>query len=122
MNGRFVWRGDYSNSQYGVLGVWYAAEVGMEVSQSYWKFVEGAWLRGQNEDGGWCYTPASGQSYASMTAAGAATLFITNDYLHAPKERDLSKPIKNAALDRAVAWLGKYFSVDRNIGRDKPLD
>jgi hypothetical protein len=116
------WHGDYSNSQYGVLGVWYAEQSGIEVPQSYWKIVETAWLRGQNEDGGWPYIPGSGGSYASMSSAGAATLYIVNDYLHAPREKDLLKPVKNPALDRAVAWLGKYFAVDRNLGRDTPLE
>src|SRR5207244_1271982 len=97
--GRFTWRGDYSNSQYGVLGVWYAAQVGVEVPQSYWKMVEGGWLRGQSDDGGWGYTPGFGRSYSSMSVAGAATLFVTNDYFHAAKEKDLSKPITNVPLD-----------------------
>ena len=57
-----------------------------------------------------------------MSVAGAATLFVTNDYLHAVKEKDLSKPITNVPLDRAVAWMGKYFSVERNLGRDGPLN
>jgi hypothetical protein len=50
-------QGDYSNSQYGVLGVWAAAEAGLEVPLSYWRTVENAWLRGQHADGGWGYTP-----------------------------------------------------------------
>ncbi|CAN5328050.1 hypothetical protein BH09PLA1_BH09PLA1_13350 [soil metagenome] len=113
--------GDFSNSQYGVLGVWYAAMSGLEVPTSYWKDVELAWHKNQYPDGGWPYMPKWGPSYASMTAAGAATLYITNDYLHADQARDLSVPIANKPLDNAIDWLGKHFAVDLNAGRDTEL-
>lgn len=109
--------GDFSNSQYGVLGVWYATSLGgLEVPENYWRKVEGAWKRGQVPDGGWSYTQDRGTSRASMTAAGAATLYITNDYLHAADARDLTIPVMNKELDRAMAWLGERFAVDRNVG------
>lgn len=117
--------GDFSNSQYGVLGVWYAANSGLEVPSTYWKRVETVWQKYQSEDGGWSYMPNWGQPYASMTAAGTATLYITNDYLHANEAQDLSVPVINKPLDRAVAWLSRNFAVDVNAGRDteiKPKD
>lgn len=110
--------GDFSNSQYGVLGVWYAALAGVEVPNSYWKQVEAAWEAGQNSDGGFGYTPGDKPSYASMTAAGAATLYITNDYLHANKEQNLGEKHSNEPLDAAIKWLGNNFAADRNAGRD----
>lgn len=113
--------GDFSNSQYGVLGVWYAAMTGLEVPTAYWRRVEQVWQKYQYPDGGWPYMPKWGASYASMTAAGAATLYITNDYLHADKARDLNVPYTNKALDRAVEWLGKNFAVDLNAGRDSDI-
>lgn len=109
--------GDFSNSQYGVLGVWYGALAGVEVPRSYWKSVEDAWRNGQTDDGGWGYMPGT-KSYASMTAAGAATLFITNDFLHTGESEDLLKPQENAPLEAAVKWLGENFSVDQNAGKD----
>ncbi len=109
---------DYSNSQYGVLGVWYAQEAGMEVPDAYWRRVEMGWKSGQNKDGGWAYSPDGGDSYASMTAAGAATLFITNDYLHGPDAFDLMRPPANLPLQRAVEWLNANFAVDKNVGKD----
>ena len=110
--------GDYSNSQYGVLGVWYAALAGLDVPRAYWKKVEDGWRAGQGEDGGWGYMPGDRGSYASMSAAGAATLFITNDYLHSREAEDLNKVSINKPLDEALRWLGESFAVDRNIGRD----
>ena len=113
---------DLSNAQYGVLGVWYAALAGLEVPTSYWRNVEESWQGAQNRDGGWGYLADDRRSYGSMTAAGAATLFITNDYLHAGKQKDLSKPTVNDELDRAIAWLGRHYNVEHNPGRDQPLD
>lgn len=114
--------GDYSNSQYGVLGVWYAALAGLEVPRNYWKLVEDAWRAGQLDSGGWGYVPGErGGEYASMTAAGAATLFITNDYLHARDAEDLSRITVNAPIEQAIEWLGRNFAVEHNPGRDTRL-
>lgn len=111
--------GDYSNSQYGVLGVWYATEAGLEVPRAYWKLIEDAWVNGQSADGGWGYVPKA-RSYGSMTAAGAATLFITSDYVHANDARNLSRATRNEPLERAMEWLARNFAADRNPGRDPP--
>lgn len=111
--------GDYSNSQYGVLGAWYAAAyAGRDVPGSYWKLIDNGWRDGQQEDGGWGYTPRHG-SYGSMTAAGIATLFVTYDALYARQEREPGKPVaQQSELSRGVAWLDRHFAVDRNPGRD----
>ncbi len=119
-DGKARW-GDYSNSQYGVLGVWYGAMAGVEVPLGYWKNVEHGWRAGQNKDGGWSYKPGMSRSYASMTAAGAATMFITNDYLHTNDAENLARLSTNKSLDAAIAWLGEHFAVDNNAGIDTSL-
>ncbi len=114
--------GDYSNSQYGLLGVWYAAASGQEIPGAYWRTVERAWLNGQADDGGWGYTPGAG-AYGSMTAAGLATLYVTYDYVHAQSEKDLSRPVAaQRNLARGVKWLADYFAVSQNPGKDFGLD
>src|SRR5205814_1256354 len=115
---------DFSNSQYAVLGVWYAAQAGVEAPSSYWKTVEAGWLKGQCDDGGWGYHLAGTSPTGSMTPAGAATLFITNDYLQDPQEPSLaeSQPQMNVPLNKAVEWLGRNFSVSSNPGRDIALN
>ena len=113
--------GDYSNSQYAALGAWYAAEAGLDVPRSYWQRVDAGWRAGQTEDGGWGYTPTSTDAYGSMTAAGTATLSITDEYLNADHARNVDRPRRNQPLERAVAWLGRNFAVDANPGRDRPL-
>jgi hypothetical protein len=127
--------GDLSNSQYGVLGVWYAAEAGIEVPRGYWQRVEDAWSLAQNPDGGFPYRPgmtggAGGRgsgSYGSMTAAGIATLSITNDFLHASLAgtaagRIQARNSKSATgTQRALDWLNLNILVDRNPGLDVSL-
>jgi hypothetical protein len=113
--------GDFSNSQYGVLGVWYAAEAGETVPVSYWREVEAAWRRGQQSDGGWGYQTGQTGSYASMTAAGVATLYLTYDQLHAAKDDSLLRRPAQRHLEQGMKWLGENFSPSQNAGRDVPL-
>jgi hypothetical protein len=130
LNRQIGWPGDFSNTQYGAMGVWYASMTpGLEIPGIYWERQERCWRRGQNDDGGWGYQQPDtdfrgrrlrGDSYASMTAAGAATLFITNDHVHLAEAQDLSVPVRNTPVERAVAWLGENFAVDRNAGLDPP--
>ena len=119
-DGKANWA-DYSNSQYGVLGVWYGAMAGAEVPVGYWRTVEHGWRAGQNKDGGWSYKPGMNRSYASMTAAGLATMFITNDYLHADDAQNLARLSTNKSLEAAILWLGEHFAVDNNAGIDTSL-
>src|SRR4051812_25381226 len=50
-------KNNYSHSRghYGVLGVWAAAQAGIEVPDSYWQLVEKQWIDDQGSDGGWTY-------------------------------------------------------------------
>lgn len=76
---------DNSNSQYGLLGVWSAAEIGAEINTPYWQAVDRHWTECQNADGSWDYTVGRGSGRMSMTVAGIASLFVTHDYLEAPR-------------------------------------
>ena len=100
---------DNSNSQYGLLGAWSAAEVGLEVLPSYWTKVQKHWETCQLPTGQWGYTPGSTDDGSlSMTAAGLTSLFVTHDYLEAPQygkavgRAPFSKP-----LAAGLAWLAK---------------
>ncbi|MEO6436873.1 MAG: DUF4159 domain-containing protein [Tepidisphaeraceae bacterium] len=77
----FTW--DNSNSQYGLLGVWAGAEVGVEVPDSYWREVQAHWMYYQLPSGQWSYMPPFEPSY-SMTVGGIASLLVAHDYLEAP--------------------------------------
>ncbi len=72
--------GDNSNSQYGLLGVWAGARArGVEIPKQYWQLVWKHWIGCQGSDGGWSYR--KGESRATMTAAGVASLFVCYDNL-----------------------------------------
>ena len=84
---------DMSCSQYGVLGMWAVAQrMESSVNPQYWLMVEEAWHKLQQPDGGWVYrgVPAANTDPSKpieatsiqLGAAGVATLFITQDYLH----------------------------------------
>jgi hypothetical protein len=96
---------DNSNSQYGLLGVWSAAEAGVTISMRYWQEVQKHWTTTQLPDGQWPYRLQNGGSL-SMTCAGLASLFVTHDYLESANYADNPghDPLPTA-LDKALGWL-----------------
>lgn len=113
-----------SPSQYGVLGMWACAEagVGLEVPKDYWKKVETGWKICQGPDGGWRYQsvppkplavrmmdPASEGATGTLTAAGIASLFITQDYLRASDGINCTGNITNPSLEAGLQWMAKNF-------------
>ena len=72
---------DHSVSQYGVLGLWAATQLDVPIPAATWKTIDDTWRREQNPDGGWGYGSDNPASTPAMTAAGIATLFITQDML-----------------------------------------
>lgn len=109
-------RCDNSVSQYGILGVWMAAEAGLEVPDSFWMLVRGHWLRNQNADGGWGYQQEN-ESTGSMTAAGVASLFVVLDQLYADKP-DVARDVR-AAIQRGLDWLGREYGPANPHGDDR---
>ena len=98
-------RWDNSNSQYGLLGVWSAAENAFEVPDAYWEAVQRHWTLTQHPNGQWNYLGGHPLTH-SMTCAGLASLFVTHDYLDLPKYgvvvgRDPFTP----ALWKGLRWL-----------------
>lgn len=107
-------RWDNSNSQFGVLGVWMAAEAGVDISDSYWQLVEHHWLEHQNMDGSWGYRknePGTG----SMTAAGLATMYVVLDQLYADRPKDASQVL--SSISRGMNWLGLNYGPDIGSAR-----
>ncbi len=118
-------RVDHSVSQYGVLGMWACERTGIEVSGSYWSAVEKAWIDDQDPvTGGWSYQEKPSTRYpvtASMTAAGVATLFITQDYLHPDAGVVCRGNIINENIDHGLKWLADNFQqVFSNSGVHAP--
>ncbi|MGN6367561.1 MAG: DUF4159 domain-containing protein, partial [Phycisphaerae bacterium] len=103
---------DNSNTQYALLGMWAAAEAGVEVPVSFWRATDGHWRRTQGASGGWAYEmPAAGGDTnalvtAALTAAGEASLYVTLDHLGAPGEGE------DAALVRGLAAVKGDFKTE----------
>jgi hypothetical protein len=97
---------DNSNSQYGLLGVWSGAEVGIEIPGGYWAYVDQHWKRWQLQTGEWEYDGTEKRGYFGMTVAGIASLFVTHDYLEAPAlGAQVGREPYSANLAAALKWL-----------------
>jgi hypothetical protein len=102
----FVYPWDNSNSQYGLLGVWAGAEVGMEVPDQYWRDVEHHWIACQLGTGEWAYHAAEKKGYYAMTCAGVASLLVTHDYLDIPQLKGaIGRDPFSPSLAAGLAWL-----------------
>lgn len=98
---------DNSNSQYGLLGVWSGAESEVEVPLAYWQAVEKHWIGCQAKNGQWAYGPGRPDSGTiSMSAAGVASLFVTHDWLDAPKfGASVGRDPFSPALKKGLEWF-----------------
>ncbi len=97
---------DNSNSQYGALGVWAAAEAGVEVPGSFWNRVQQHWLDCQLKDGQWAYAAYTRSGRLSMTVAGLTTLFVASDQLEARAVvATVGHPPFTPAIRRSIDWL-----------------
>ncbi len=116
--------GDNSNTQYALLGLYAASEVGVPVRPEVWTLARQFWENTQHRDGGWSYTadpksPASG----SMTCAGISSLIITGLRRFQGQERLIEDKVEdcgaggtNINLQRGMDWLAGHFSVSQNFG------
>ncbi|HEY7120004.1 MAG TPA: DUF4159 domain-containing protein [Tepidisphaeraceae bacterium] len=117
----------HSRSQYAVLAMWAADQMGLEVPNRYWAEAEAGWIRHQDISGGWTYAAPEDVNVPvtpGMTAAGVATLFITQDYLHAGNGIGCQGNVDNPAIERGVEWLAQNFdkvATDERYTRDFPF-
>ena len=103
-------RVDHSASQYGVLGLWAVSQEGVPLPPSLWPTLDRQWRSQQNEDGGWAYTgDKGGSSTASMTAAGVASLFITQDMIGPAPGPWCRGNMVDENVARGMAWMGAHF-------------
>lgn len=110
---------DNSIRQFGALALWEAAKRGTSIDRSVWTRIEDAYINGQLADGGWNYR-GEGEATGSMTAAGLATLFITQDLLHSKDNLKLgaaptSRHLKSIA--QGMKWMDENFSASENPGK-----
>lgn len=127
-------RADNSNSQFAVLALYEAEQIGVAIDENVWNAAEQYWLRMQNKDGSWGYRAsplnpegfASGYGTGSMTCAGIAALAMCSGVREAARARvegekvlccqDVEDEIA-VRISSGLNWLGKHFSVQTNPGR-----
>ena len=118
-------RGDNSNTQYALLALNAAAEVGVKVRPEVWKLARDYWLKYQLPDGSWSYTPEGNNGpTASMTCAGISSLVITGLKRYRGIERlvgeeeveDCGQGGGDLALQRGINWMASHFMVGQNFG------
>jgi hypothetical protein len=102
---------DRSNSQYAVLGMWALADAGGEIKTLYWQIEDAAWKKAQLRDGGWNYNGEEEHRDAthSMTAAGIATLFLTQDFTLDENWSVCKGGVKNDYIERGLHWMDQHI-------------
>jgi len=116
--------GDNSNTQYALLGLNAASEVGVPVRPEVWTLARRYWETSQHNDGSWSYTPDErAPSTASMTCAGISSLIITGmkrfqgqEFLNGDQIQNCGKGGFNVNLQRGTDWLARNFFVGQNAG------
>ncbi len=103
-------RVDLSVSQYGVLGAWACAQVGIEIPVSFWNATDTAWQRWQKDagTGGWAYTGKPDDNHPvnlPITAAGVATLFIVQDYTRSNEGLRCGGNIGNPNIEAGLKYI-----------------
>ncbi len=106
--GNFGW--DNSNSQYGALGLWFAADSGTRVPNIFWADVEQHWIETQVPTGGWSYN-SGGSATLSMTAAGITSMLVARDQLIANSSESRPNAEAPRAIRRALEWLDEGDNV-----------
>jgi len=112
---RLEGRTDNSNSQFAVLGLHAAAGCGVDIPTGVWEKARTYFSAGQNADGGWGYGVGWGKSYGSMTAAGVASLYICDLWLHVKRGRCGVYADQRRIAD-GLSWLARNFTLTRNPG------
>ena len=116
--------GDNSNTQYALLGLNAASEVGTPVRREVWTLARQYWEQYQHADGGWAYTPDTpSPASASMTCAGISSLIITGlkrfqgqEFLAGDAIQNCGRGGINLNLQRAIDWMAARFRVGENFG------
>ena len=132
-------RADNSNSQFALLALYEAEQVGVAIDEAVWKRAENYWSRMQNDDGSWGYRAStlnpegfpSGYGTGSMTCAGIAALAMCSGVREAARARvegddfvccqDVEDEIA-VRISSGLNWMGKHFSAKTNPGRAAGAD
>lgn len=111
--------GDPSNAQFALLALYEAQRIGVMVQPKVWQTAAAYWRRIQSKDGSWSY-PGTGPS-GSMTCAGIGALMVCSKAVSEGDAGVVGGKVVccvdhqgDDAVERALQWLGRNFSVRRN--------
>lgn len=115
--------GDNSNSQFAILALHEAERAGAQVDPATWRRAAEYWESCQNPDGSWGYQATWTEGLGSMTCAGIGATIICAGRVN-PPNADVKNGLinccqilqENDALENALTWLGRNFTVRRNPG------
>jgi RNA polymerase sigma factor (sigma-70 family) len=115
--------GDNSNTQYALLGLHAASEIGIPVKQTAWELARNYWERSQKRDGSWAYTPDAQNPTASMTCAGVSSLIISGvkrfpngEFVQGAWIARCGPGGPDRNVERGIDWLASNFQVGQNFG------
>ena len=119
---------DASNSQFAILALHEARQIGLPVSDQAWQQSLVYWERMFDpSSGGFFYRHnIRNDAYGSMTCAGISSLIINAETIKNPQDAvDRNGNIscchdsqRSEKVARALDWIAKHFSVQRNPGQD----
>lgn len=115
--------GDFSNTQFALLGLRACALAGCDIPADTWARAEKILEQSQHNDGGWGYKaggkgrmtvtgkgpggPDAESSYGSMTCSGVCGLVIAKYY-----QREAWKGDRR--IDKGLEWIAEHFTVEEN--------
>jgi len=120
--------GDNSNSQFALLALHEAEQVGIAVTPQTWRLAKAYWDDCQNLDGSWGYYKGQAGT-GSMTCAGITSMVITEDRVGASDAAVEGDRIDccgqsrggSPQLERGLDWLARNFTVNANPGAQQHL-
>jgi hypothetical protein len=124
-------RGDNSNTQYALLGLYAGKTAGISIPAEVWQSIRKYYEREQLKDGGWTYsaqiTPHGPGPSLTMTTAGICGLLIAGEELNKGREKprgdgafdNCGRYEENEPLARALRWLSASVRRPDGTVRDR---
>jgi hypothetical protein len=113
---------DNSMTHIAMLALYEAERVGVSASDQTWRLALEFWQKNQNPDGSWGWGPGY-EGSGSMTCAGIAAIIMASGQLNGGDATVEGNQIKCCGqgqssdhVARALDWLERNFSVQRNPG------
>ena len=116
--------GDFSNTQYALLGLWAAGKAGFQAPVKHLRRAVQVLCRPQTAYGGWRYRPQDGADRpitGSMTAAGAGSLGLILELAGRKSGRSWREKLDRGTetrarghLERGLDWFKENFSARTN--------